>query len=120
MAEKFYQDLILKLRNTMPRPRNIEFVQIRHGGEGAANDIVNWCNDNDVDMVCMGTDVSRFQKQQSYVGSVCAGVLKKITIPVCVARYDKEWESVMTSTERRGTQAFVPSFPELPAAAGNI
>ena len=53
---------------TPPKVRPVmEYVTVRHGGEGAAQDILGYANENGCDIICMGANVDRLRKKESYL-----------------------------------------------------
>lgn len=118
-ADSYYQTLMERVKADKYLNRNIEFVAVRHGGEGPGQDILDYvakCEgegskpEDEVHMVCMGTDCRRLIENKSYLGSNAGRVICKINKPIVVAKYDSAFASVMTADEK---MMAVPGFPSL-------
>jgi nucleotide-binding universal stress UspA family protein len=99
-TEEYYTKIFDRLTAKMKNPPEMKYIAVRHGGEGAAVDILKYAADEGVDMICMGANVDRLRKQESYLGSVHGAVLLGTKLPVCVAHYDETFASVVSKESR--------------------
>ena len=57
----------------------------------------------------MGTNVKRLQQQKSYLGSVSGAVLLAGRYPMVIARYDEDFESVVSHYSRPAIDFQLPT-----------
>ncbi|CAD7956793.1 unnamed protein product [Amoebophrya sp. A25] len=98
----------------------IEFrTKAATAGRSVAQDILQFAESENVNLLCMGTDAGRLKKLQSYLGSVAAHVLCESDIPVVIARYDeKTFSGLMDSKSRAHPAAPAPSKLEAATTVG--
>jgi len=108
-TQQYYEKLVGRFQSLLTKPREISFQQIRHGGTGAANDIINFVNEQQCDIISMGTNSMRLMSEKPYLSSVCTGVLLQAKCPLVVAHYDETWSGVISAESR-------PRIPSLPDA----
>ncbi|CAD7939180.1 unnamed protein product [Amoebophrya sp. A120] len=98
----YYEKLIDRVSKKFHKPRNIQLVTVNSGGAGVSETILKWADESetDVDFICMGTNVKRLQQAKSYLGSVSGNVLLKSRYPMVIARYDEDFESVISNASR--------------------
>eukprot|EP00392_Amoebophrya_sp_AT5.2_P002851 g2856.t1 len=68
----------------------IQLRTIRNSGQGVAKDILDFVDEENASLICIGTDAEKLKVKNSYLGSVAAHVLCEAAVPVVVARYDPE------------------------------
>ena len=112
--------MVAQCNEKVSKPRQVNFVSIRHGGEGAAEDILEYLETRpEIDIVAMGTNAARIgARGLPYLGSCAGKVVLKAKTPVVIAHYDDSFESVMSATDSY-LVAPVTAFPQLPNKAAN-
>ncbi|CAD7950623.1 unnamed protein product [Amoebophrya sp. A25] len=106
--KEYYQKLIDRISKKFGKPRDIQLQVVTSAGKGVSNCILDYADDSNVDFICMGTDVKRLQSQKSYLGSVSGSVLLSGRYPMVIARYDAEFESVVSSNSK----PFIEGLPQ--------
>jgi len=107
---KYFTKLIARIGKKFGEPRVVNLVEIRSGGQGVSEAILNYADKaGDVDFICMGTNVKRLQQQKSYLGSVSGAVLLAGRYPMVIARYDEDFESVVSNYSRPAIDFKLPT-----------
>jgi nucleotide-binding universal stress UspA family protein len=80
----------------LDRPRNVQVVYQSESSEPASTDILNYVDEHNIHIVCVGANASRVRQNKSYMGSTSAVIFANCVrngVPVVVAHYDESFES---------------------------
>lgn len=107
-----YSGLIKRCSEMFDRPRTVKLVVQAESANPPSDDILDYVDANNVNVICVGTDVARVRRGGSYLGSCAAKVLVCSEQPVLVAHYDSDFGEIV-DVEQKLKQKVEP----LPATA---
>lgn len=89
-----YSEMIERCTGKFDRPRKVTLVVQAETGNGPADDILDYVEAKNVNIICVGTDAGRVRRGGTYLGSCSAKVLVCSRQPVVVAHYDSAFADI--------------------------